>query len=387
MTLARTARPRNITTAAEKMENLTIYIKKQRILLRGAMIKPREIKVPLSNHRFVISLSELSGHGAFLFLALSYSTTDLLSLRIFAASGISLSIIFQYFRDRPLWIPIRWNSLFLLINAVMIGVLVKETLESYMIPEEQEKLYKSFFESKGMDVIDYMRLIGAAERREVKKGVKLITQGRHHDEVYFILSGSCTVSKNNVQVANLKPNNFIGEMAFVRYISKLKEHDDDVHHVDKDSIDAIRIGSADVIADEDSVVYSWSHDTLHAILEQYKSLSMVFEHILSVELNLKVTAQTANVAQDGQKKSLNRYSLILMGALLKGEVTAQERVALADIRKSSSISDNDHAILLSQLGWTVQEFEGGKKGVEGVVGEVVGEVVGGGEICGCCSSD
>ena len=39
--------------------------------------------------------------------------------------GISLSIIFQYYRERPLWIPIKWNALFLLINTVMAMIILK----------------------------------------------------------------------------------------------------------------------------------------------------------------------------------------------------------------------------------------------------------------------
>jgi len=39
--------------------------------------------------------------------------------------GISLSIIFQYYREKPLWIPIKWNGLFMLINAMMILLLLK----------------------------------------------------------------------------------------------------------------------------------------------------------------------------------------------------------------------------------------------------------------------
>jgi hypothetical protein len=58
--------------------------------------------VPVSN-----TISNLAGHGSFLFLALGYLESGLLNLRLFAFSGICLSVIFQYYREKPLWIPIR----------------------------------------------------------------------------------------------------------------------------------------------------------------------------------------------------------------------------------------------------------------------------------------
>ena len=94
--------------------------------------------------------SNLAGHSSFLLLALSYLEKDFLQLRVFAASGMSLSIIFQYYREKPLWIPIRWNLLFILINASMIALLLKETADadSNMSRDEKE-LYTAFFERRG----------------------------------------------------------------------------------------------------------------------------------------------------------------------------------------------------------------------------------------------
>ena len=103
-----------------------------------------------------LSISEMAGHGSFFFLALSYLENDFLNLRLYALSGkipsaifiqtlchnckfvprtftgISLSIIFQYYRERPLWIPIKWNALFLLINTVMAMFILKVLHEFYV---------------------------------------------------------------------------------------------------------------------------------------------------------------------------------------------------------------------------------------------------------------
>ena len=99
------------------------------------------------------TLSNLAGHGSFLLLALSYLENDFMQLRLFAASGMVLSMIFQYYRAIPLWIPIRWNFLFLLINATMIGLLLKEEADADNMSRDEMSLYSAVFEKRGIDMI------------------------------------------------------------------------------------------------------------------------------------------------------------------------------------------------------------------------------------------
>lgn len=136
-------------------EDFHSSLKRRRLLLRANIISKKSVTLHLprfiSEKPIVIppfSWSEAAGHGSFVFLALSYLENDFLWLRMYAFSGketicivtvtymflslvhvrigITLSIIFQYYREIPLWIPIRWNFLFLLINGVMIALLLKE---------------------------------------------------------------------------------------------------------------------------------------------------------------------------------------------------------------------------------------------------------------------
>lgn len=59
----------------------------------------------------------------------------------YAASGIGLSILFQFYRAQPLWIPIGWNGIFLLINATMIGLLLKERNDADKLEEDPEQVW------------------------------------------------------------------------------------------------------------------------------------------------------------------------------------------------------------------------------------------------------
>jgi hypothetical protein len=52
---------------------------------------------------FLNGHSNVVGHGSFIMLAISYLESDFLNLRAYAINGIMLSILFQYYREIPLW--------------------------------------------------------------------------------------------------------------------------------------------------------------------------------------------------------------------------------------------------------------------------------------------
>lgn len=64
---------------------------------------------------------ELFGHLSFVLLGAAYLTRDVITLRCVAVGGLSAAVVFQYFRPAPLWLPLRWNLLFVGINAVWVG--------------------------------------------------------------------------------------------------------------------------------------------------------------------------------------------------------------------------------------------------------------------------
>jgi hypothetical protein len=59
-------------------------------------------------------------------------------------------MLFQFYGEKPLWIPLQWNMAFLIINGLMIGLLVKEAADGYNIPDDQKQLYIAVFENRGM---------------------------------------------------------------------------------------------------------------------------------------------------------------------------------------------------------------------------------------------
>jgi hypothetical protein len=156
-------------------------------------------------------------------LAISYTETDVLMLRLYAAAGVSLSIVFQYYRAQPLYLPIRWNFLFLLINMVMMGALLKQRFEAAGIPDEQKKLYATFFQEKGMHSVEFMQLMSIAKRKEYAKGEYLAKQGGKRNKLHLIVSGRGKVVRDGEPIGVVERNQFVGEMSYLAWEANMRK--------------------------------------------------------------------------------------------------------------------------------------------------------------------
>ncbi len=166
------------------------------------------------------SLSNIAGHTSFLLLGISYLTTDILSLRVVAMSGISLSILFQYYRPIPLKIPIRWNFLFLTINGLMVATLLAEKNEARKMNDDQKHLYETQFSKMGFTEVEFFRLTSQAIVKDLKRGQKLCEEGKGQSTMYFLMDGSVHVSAGGRHIAAIKENSFIGEMSFLTFLQE-----------------------------------------------------------------------------------------------------------------------------------------------------------------------
>jgi len=201
-----------------RFEELLRQIKMQKILIKYEMVKARNIFIPYMG-KCKFTLSNLAGHGAFIMLALSYLETEFLNLRVYAASGVFLSILFQYYREVPLWIPIRWNTLFLVINIGMITIIVKQTSDAENMPNEQKLLYANTFKQFNMKLVEFMKVMAIAERRTVKKGDKLVCEGQLHHQLHLLENGFVHVYKGPDKVGQYGPGQFVGAMSFLSWES------------------------------------------------------------------------------------------------------------------------------------------------------------------------
>lgn len=409
-----------------------------------------------NSNEFTYTWSDLAGHGSFLFLACSYLENDFLKLRLYAVCGITLSILFQYYREKPLWIPIRWNSLFLLINTVMIGILWKKSTDAKNLPDDQRLLYKKIFYPRGMSPVEFMHLMSIAKRKELKSNVRLVDERKQNSRVFLVVKGKLSVNKKGNKVGAITENQFVGAMSFLSWQTKVTESrqrqkdaeeqqsfwsnnnqeeensknssvvtsivtpwnneesiqgrlfnlfrerkkdidSDDIASLDESSNNPNTTtvivtsplspanpssqesqgaaeqsqesqqgqkGYANVISEEDCIVYYWKFNDLIRLMDEHPSLSLVFERCISDDLNRKMTSSW-------EEEIKTRYRQLLTGAISDGEVKDQTKTMLEKFRNTYTISSNDHDQMLRELDWTQEDFQAGFKGYARLVSTLI----------------
>lgn len=386
-------------------------LQRSKLLIKAKMIERRDfiLTVPgfisrsrerMMSHSY--SWSDLAGHGSFLFLAVSYLERDFFHLRLYAMSGVTLSIIFQYYREKPLWIPIRWNSLFLLINAVMIALLIKDDLAADKLSTEEKQLYHEVFQTKGMSRVEFVHLMAKAKRMAAAPEEMLVTDAKRNTRVYLVQSGRVSVRKAGVEVASIGPNNFVGEMSFLTWQTR-KEADlraaassnasdpippaevsqgvggyylsswyswaaatvttavQLVNPIPEDHSNANataatgEYGHADAVAVTDCVLYYWRFKDLREMKLQNPSMGMALERCISDDLNKKMISTR-------EQEMRERYKQLVLGATVDGVLTEQAKALLMGGKERFRVSDIEHDKILKEIGWSPEEYITGFKG-------------------------
>ena len=71
-----------------------------------------------------------------------------------------------------------------------------------------------------MKRVDFSHLMAKAEKKHLKKGTKIATEGSINNHVHLIFSGHMGVVKQHHFIARLGTNQFVGEMSFLRWQHK-----------------------------------------------------------------------------------------------------------------------------------------------------------------------
>lgn len=381
------------------------------------------IKEPMTRTRpffiFNYTLSNLAGHCSFILLACSYLETDFFLLRTYALGALTCSIIFQFYREKSLWIPIRWNFVFLLINFIMVMNILKSEKEANNMSEDQRLIYDEFFSSKGMTLIEFNELMNKARKLESRAGDTLVSTKKTNTRLYFVIKGDLSVSKNQIRVGTIHKYQFAGSRSFRSWIEKrylekektekennslfeniptntstlnkilsnealienanvnslwsnvtsyfypTKSSESDLVETASKEVEEVvsenegAFGLADVKCETETVVtYYWKFKDLEKLREDHHFAS-VLESCLGSDLNSKM-----DLVWEGEVKE--KYKQLLTGAVIDGEVNEVTRKNLKNYRDLHSISELDHMIMLEELDWTMDDYVMGFHGAHSV---------------------
>ena len=358
-------------------EEFNIIMQKNWILLRGFFVRQRTLGLRNGMPPIKFTLSEAAGHGAFVAVALSYSEKDVLNLRMYACSGIVLNILFQYYRSVPLWIPLRWNVLFLAINTSMIFVSLRENFVAEYIPKDHLPLYEGVFKGQGLSKVDFQRLMEKGVRMRVEKGHNLFAKGGERKTFYMVQHGKLHVLQEGGLIATVAEGQVVGETRFFEWKQRFWAAKQRMEVVTAASTlvsgalavggmgdsagggsdtnsaataQAGPVGKSDVVAVTPCVLYAWSFVDLEELLAAEPRIAIVVERLISNDLNKKILQSN---------KTSSKYRYVLQGALLGGDrgIFKANRQALQQYRLQNNISDDEHAEMLRELGWSVERFD------------------------------
>ena len=160
-----------------------------------------------------MNIATIAGHLAFGLIAFSFLVKDILYLRILSILASLFSVLYNFYIPvEPMWLPIGWNIIFVIVNIYHISVIIYEKRPVDMTDKEKE-LYETMF--KGLTPVEFLKITKVAEWKKFNTPLPIITQGKPVKDLILIYNGTVDVLVNDTKVAELKDGQFVGEMSFL----------------------------------------------------------------------------------------------------------------------------------------------------------------------------
>ena len=160
-----------------------------------------------------MDIATIVGHLAFGLIAFSYLVKDIMYLRILSIVASLFGMFFNYTVPvEPMWLPIGWNGLFVLVNLYHISVLLYEKRPINM-DDKNTELYETLF--KELTPVEYLKISKAAQWQHYEPNEKIIRQGTLVADLVLIYNGTVEVEVGDKIVAELRDGQFVGEMSFL----------------------------------------------------------------------------------------------------------------------------------------------------------------------------
>lgn len=157
------------------------------------------------------SWGALPGHVAYAIIAISYLLTNIFWLRLAAVVGIALEVLYFLFTGSPVWPSIAWDSAFILINVVQLGILLRDRLSLKLSADEQAFIKPIVGD---LDKAQIAQLLRTAEWRTLEPGSVVTIEADPVHELTFICEGQTEVRVRNQLVAHVGAGAFVGDVSF-----------------------------------------------------------------------------------------------------------------------------------------------------------------------------
>ena len=142
-----------------------------------------------------------------LLTVISFSVRNILFLRTLAVGAQLCAIPYFLLQSTPLWAPIGWTSLFILINLYQIWLLLLERRPIVFTADEQ-KLYNLAFQS--LTPREFIQLLKLGQWQSGTVGERIMTKGESTGHISVISSGKVLASSDGTRLGEVKPGQLVG---------------------------------------------------------------------------------------------------------------------------------------------------------------------------------
>jgi len=208
-----------------------------------------------------MNIATIAGHLAFGLIAFSFLVKDILYLRLVSILASLFSVFYNFYIPvEPMWLPIGWNFVFIVVNLYHIAVIIYEKRPVHMSPKHKE-LYETMF--KDMTPVEFLKITKIADWTHFKSG-EVITQQKHKvPDLNLIYNGTVDVAVNGKKVAELKDGQFIGEMSFLTE----------------------KPATATCVVKHDAELLVWKQEQFKELLKRNPSLYFTIQSLLSAQVS------------------------------------------------------------------------------------------------------
>mmetsp|Transcript_22820 Transcript_22820/g.45507 ORF Transcript_22820/g.45507 Transcript_22820/m.45507 type:complete len:388 (+) Transcript_22820:360-1523(+) len=322
--------------------------------LRTSLTAPRQL--PLIPRCPQFTLAEALGHTSFVLVALSYSIDDVLWLRATAVTGSTAMLAFTYFHPhgKVLWLPFRWNALFIVINTAQILRTLKERYHAEYLDEVDSKVFSSFL--RDFDRVDFSKLAALGRRSYLRAGDVLFVQGDMNEYVSLVVEGEFECLVDGQRTYLLKEGNFIAEAGL---------------HVGAEVVGPVRT-SGTVRATKPSTILKFERGELVRLLKEEPGLRKSLQSHLSWDIVSKLKLQRralergafADASAWTAKRNVqtdNRYEALVGAMVGGGSISEGDRRVVEKYRNVHVVDDDAHGRALEKVGWSEEEYRRGEK--------------------------
>jgi len=304
-----------------------------------------------------IRYSECFGHGSFLLVAISYALDDFLQLRLVAIAGSTAMLVFAYFHPhgRVLWLPFRWNCVFVALNSWRVANVLLDRYRSGQLSADLERIYDHHFYV--LEKANFARLVRLGTLETYQKGDKVLEQGQDNRWVRLVVSGDLEVDRDGQVTYYLQEGQFLSEMGL---------------HAGLGLRGGVTSCCGVTAASPTVTLVAWDRTELMHLLDLHTSIERALKAVLSWDIVSKLKSQRVLLASGHvhdaetwtikrREQSLARYEAILRNMLAHPRYLNARKERLAKYREIHRVSEEDHSNALAKIGWTEPEFESGIK--------------------------